>query len=81
MSLQLTIGTIPKIKLNIDQLLTAIRQIDESARVKVAQVLMETHMDAKLANLIEQLANTSPVNDISDADIEAEIKAVRRLNR
>lgn len=80
MSLQSTVVTIPNIKLSIDQLLTAIRQIDEPARIKVAQTLVETQMDAKLANLIEQLAKTPPVDDISDADIEAEIKAVRELD-
>ena len=37
-------------------------------------------MDAKLASLIEKLAKTTPADDVSDEDIEAEIKAVRNLN-
>ena len=41
---------------------------------------METEMDAKLANLIENLAKTAPAGDVSDEDIEAEIKAVRKLD-
>ena len=38
----------------------------------------ETEMDSKLQSLMEQLAKTSPADDISDADIQAEIDAVRR---
>ena len=80
MSLQSTIVTIPNITLTLEQLLAAIRQLDKSARIQVAQVLIETEMDVKLTNLIEQLAKTPPAEDISEADIAAEIKAVRQLN-
>lgn len=80
MSLQSTVITIPDIKLTIDQLLKTIRQLDKATRIQVARVLLETEMDARLASLIEQLAETSPADDISDEDIEAEIKAVRNLN-
>jgi hypothetical protein len=37
-------------------------------------------MDTQLQNLIEQLAQGSPADDIGDADIQAEIAAVRREN-
>ena len=80
MSLQSTVITIPDIKLTIDQLLKTIRQLDKATRIQVARVLLETEMDARLASLIEQLAGTSPADDISDEDIDAEIKAVRNLN-
>lgn len=80
MSLQSTVITIPDIKLTIDQLLKTIRQLDKATRIQVARVLLETEMDARLASLIEQLAETSPADDISGEDIEAEIKAVRNLN-
>jgi len=79
MTLQSTVITIPEVKLTVDQLLKAVRQLDEASRIQVAQVLVETEMDAKLANLIEQLAKTRPADDISDENIEAEIKAVRNL--
>jgi len=80
MSLQSTVITIPDIKLTIDQLLKIIRQLDKATRIQVARVLLETEMDARLASLIEQLAETSPADDISSEDIESEIKAVRNLN-
>lgn len=79
MTLQSSVITIPEVKLTVDQLLKAVRQLDEASRIQVAQVLVETEMDAKLANLIEQLAETRPADDISDENIEAEIKAVRNL--
>ena len=69
--------TIPEVKLTIDQLFKAVRQLDDSSRSQLARVLMETEMDAKLHKLIETLAKTAPASDITDEDIEAEIKALR----
>ncbi len=69
--------TIPEVKLTIDQLFKAVRQLDDSSRSHLARVLMETEMDAKLHKLIENLAKTAPTSDISDEDIEGEIKSVR----
>ena len=80
MSLQSTVIRIPEVKLTVDQLLKVVRQLDDASRIQVARVLMETEMDAKLASLIEKLAKTTPADDVSDEDIEAEIKAVRELN-
>jgi len=74
MSVQTTPVTIPNVTLTIDQLLMAIRQLDESGRTKVAQVLLKAQMDAKLAQLIEQLAQARPVYEISDANINDEIQ-------
>lgn len=70
--------TIPEVKLTIDQLFKAVRQLDDSSRSHLARVLMETEMDAKLHKLIENLAKTAPASDISDEDIEGEIKSVRK---
>lgn len=81
MNLQSTVITIPEVKLTVDQLLKVVRQLDDASRIQLARVLMETEMDAKLASLIEKLAKTTPADDVSDEDIEAEIKAVRKLNR
>lgn len=80
MNLQSTVITIPEVKLTVDQLLKVVRQLDDASRIQLARVLMETEMDAKLASLIEKLAKTTPADDVSDEDIEAEIKAVRKLN-
>lgn len=80
MTLQSTVITIPEVKLTVDQLLKVVRQLDDASRIQIARVLMETEMDANLASLIEKLAKTTPADDVSDAEIEAEIKAVRNLN-
>ena len=80
MSLQSTVIRIPEVKLTVDQLHKVVRQLDHATRIQLARVLMETEMDAKLASLIEKLAKTTPADDVSDEDIEAEIKAVRELN-
>jgi len=80
MTMQSTLITIPEVKLTVDQLFKVVRQLDDASRIQLARVLMETEMDAKLANLIENLAKTAPADDVSDEDIEAEIKAVRKLD-
>lgn len=80
MTLQSTVITIPEVKLTVGQLLKVVRQLDDASRSQLARVLMETEMDAKLASLIEKLAKTTSADDVSDEDIEAEIKAVRNLN-
>jgi hypothetical protein len=78
--MQSTLITIPEVKLTVDQLFKVVRQLDDASRIQLARVLMETEMDAKLANLIENLAKTAPADDVSDEDIEGEIKAVRKLD-
>jgi len=80
MTLQSTDITIPEVKLTVDQLLKVVRQLDDASRIQLARVLMETEMDANLASLIEKLAKATPADDVSDEDIETEIKAVRKLN-
>jgi hypothetical protein len=70
--------TIPNVRLDVDELLTVIRHLDEPTRAQVARALAETQMDADLARLIENLAAKRPVDEISDADIQAEIAAVRQ---
>jgi len=80
MTLQSTVIRIPEVKLTVDQLLNAVRQLDDASRIQLARVLMETEMDVKLASLIEKLAKTTPADDVSDENIIAEIKAVRNLN-
>ena len=53
-------------------------KLDEPARIRVAQVLVDTQMDARLADLIDQLAQRIPSDDISDVEIDAEVKTVRQ---
>lgn len=81
MSLQSKDITISNLKISLDQLLAVIRQLDEPVRVQIARVLVETEMDARLSDLIDQLAKMKPVDDISDADIVSEIKSVRQIGK
>jgi len=73
----MTTVTIPEVQLSLDQLVAAIRQLEPSARSEVAKALMETEMDARMAELIQSLASRPPVDDISDEEIAAEVNAVR----
>jgi len=80
MSGQPTAITIPNVKLSLEELLAVIRQLDEPTRAEVARVLVETKMDAELSNLIEELAESPPAEDIPDDQVCAEVKSVRQGN-
>jgi hypothetical protein len=62
---------------SLEQVLEAIRRLDAAARSRVAQALAESEMDARFERLILSLAKKPPVDDISDAEIQAEVDAVR----
>ena len=69
--------TIPNVELTLDQLVAAIRQLEPEARSELARALMETELDARMADLIRSLGSRQPVDDITDADIVTEVNAVR----
>ena len=73
--------TIPNVELTLDQLVAAIRQLEPEARSELARVLMETELDARMADLIRSLGSRQPVDDITDADIVTEVNAVRAQRR
>ena len=73
--------TIPNVELTLDQLVAAIRQLEPEARSELAKALMETELDSRVAELISSLASKYPVNDITDAEIVAEVNAVRVQRR
>ncbi len=77
MSSQSKLVTVPPMELNLDQFLNLIRKLDRPTRIQVARGLAETEMDAELGELIEQPARSSPADDISEADIQTEVSAVR----
>lgn len=70
--------TIPNVQLTIDQLVAVVRHLEPDDRAKVAQALLADEMDVRLAQLIKRLANRTPVTDITDEEINAEVTAVRR---
>ena len=73
--------TIPQVELSLDQLVSAIRQLEPAARSEIAKALMETELDARMAELIQSLADRPAADDITDADIISEVDAVRELRR
>ncbi|MFC2031492.1 hypothetical protein ACFLWA_12300 [Chloroflexota bacterium] len=76
MSTMMTV-TIPQVELTLDQLVSAIRELEPAARSEVAKALMETELDARMSELIESLAGRPSADDITDAEIVAEVDAVR----
>lgn len=72
---------VANIALTLDQVIEAVRQLDPDSRVRVAQELLTTHLDHKLDALIRHLAEREPADDISDDEINAEVRALRRQAR
>lgn len=69
--------TIPNVKLELDDLFALVRQLDAEARRRLAEVLVESEMDGRLGDLIRRLASKPASTEISDVDIDLEVKAVR----
>lgn len=68
---------VPQAKIGFDDLLAAIRELDEIGRARIARVLLETQMDDEMKQLLRELSQAAPQDDISDAEIQAEVRAVR----
>lgn len=68
---------VPNVKMSLDQLLDVVRQLNEAGRARVARALLETRMDEELRGLLSELSRTPPADDISDQEIQAEVRAVR----
>jgi uncharacterized tellurite resistance protein B-like protein len=66
---------------DLDQLVSAIRQLEPDARSELAKALMETELDGGIAELIESLASRPPSDQISDVEIVSEVNAVREQRR
>jgi hypothetical protein len=69
--------TIHEVEITLDQLVTAVRQLEPEARSQIAKALIETELDARMAELIESLANRSAADDVTDAEIRDGIRTVR----
>jgi hypothetical protein len=66
------------IPITLDQIIVAIRQLQPEEQAQVAAVLCQTGLRSDLAALIQALYAQLPDDDITDADIRAEIRAVRQ---
>ncbi len=73
--------TIPNVRLGLEDLLAVIQSLDDPSRARVARALAETEMEARFKTLISQLASRAPVDEITDADIDREVQAVRNTAR
>lgn len=73
--------TIPNVRLDLEDLLAVIQNLDEASRARVAQALAEVEIEARFKDLIRQLAARAPAEDITDADIDREVQAVRNTAR
>ncbi|MGD1899584.1 MAG: hypothetical protein ACFB16_21895 [Phormidesmis sp.] len=67
------------VSITLEQLITAIQQLQPSERTQIAQALIKTELQSGLERLIQELYAQPPADHITDADIVAEIKAVRRV--
>jgi len=73
--------TIPNVHLDLEELLAVIQDLDAPSRARVAQALAEVEMEARFKDLIQELAARAPADDITDAEIDREVQAVRDAAR
>lgn len=72
--------TIPdvQVQLSVEQLIAAARQLEPMERAELARALADDELDAELTQLIAELYDQPPVDEISDDDILTEVRAVRK---
>lgn len=63
--------------LTLDQLLVIIRQLDDRALARVAQALRDRELDSQLSSLIERIARRMDDSDLTDVDLDREVRADR----
>ncbi len=66
------------IPISLEQLITVVQQLQPDERTQVATALVQVGLRSDLTALIHELYAQPPVEDITDDDIMAEIKAVRQ---
>jgi len=71
--------TVPQVtvELTVDQLIQAARQLEPDERARLARSLADNQLDIELAELISDLYGLPPVDEITDEEILAEVRAVR----
>jgi len=66
------------IPITLEQLISAVQQLQPNERTKLANALIEIELQSDLKTLIKELYNQPPVDDVTDSDILQEIQAVRQ---
>ncbi|MEL6159489.1 MAG: hypothetical protein AAFR18_09750 [Cyanobacteria bacterium J06627_32] len=69
------------VSITLEQLITAIHKLQPEERTQVAKALIQAGLSSELTALIQKLYSVPPVDDMSDKDIMAEIRTVRRQPR
>ncbi|WP_414545045.1 hypothetical protein [Nostoc sp. CCY0012] len=69
------------IPITLEQLITAVQQLQPDERAKVARALIELDLRSDLTALIQELYAEPPVDDITDNDIMAEMNTVRQQSQ
>jgi hypothetical protein len=69
------------IPITLEQLITAVQQLQPDERAKVARALIELDLSSDMTALIQELYAEPPADDITDDDIITEIKAVRQQSQ
>lgn len=64
------------IPITVEQLILAVQQLQPNERAQVARALVQLDLQSDLTALIQELYAQPPVEEVTDADIMAEIKAV-----
>ncbi|MEM1370185.1 MAG: hypothetical protein AAGG02_19720 [Cyanobacteria bacterium P01_H01_bin.15] len=66
------------VPVTLEQLIQAVQQLQPEERALVAEALAKSELRSDLAKLLKELYAQPPADDITDADIMAEIRAVRQ---
>ena len=69
--------TVPNVQLTLEQLVSVIPQLGPEARNELAKAPLKTELDARMAELLSHLIRRPAADDMNDADIVAEVNAVR----
>jgi hypothetical protein len=69
------------IPITLEQLITAVQQLQPDERAQLARALVQAELRSDLTALIQELYAQPPVDSITDDDIMAEIKAVRQQSQ
>lgn len=69
------------VPITLEQLILAVQTLQPEERMQVARALVHSELASDLTTLIQALYAESPVDDLSDEDIMAEVQAVRQQPR
>ena len=74
----MSVNDMVSIPITLEQLITAVQQLQPDERAQVARALIQVDLRSDLTALIQELYAQPVIDDITDDDINAEVKAVRQ---